>query len=57
MKSYGFTATRAVIVKGYVTANNEEEAKKKILTGEYDDIINEYENGGIEEVVEVWETK
>lgn len=54
MKHYGFTATRSVIVKGYVSAENEEEAKKKILANEYDDIIDEYDRGGIKDVVEVW---
>ena len=55
MKHYGFTATRSVIVKGYLDAENEAEAKKKILAGEYDDIIDESDNGGIKDVVEIWE--
>lgn len=55
MKHYGFTATRSVIVKGYLDVENEAEAKKKILAGEYDDIIDESDNGGIENVVEIWE--
>ncbi len=55
MKHYGFIATRSVIVKGYLDAENEVEAKKKILAEEYDDIIDESDNGGIEDVVEIWE--
>lgn len=56
MKDYGFTATRSVIVKGYLSADNEEEARKKILAGEWDDIIDETDNGDIDDVVEIWET-
>lgn len=55
MKDYMFTATRSVIVKGYLSADNEAEARKKILAGEWDDIIDESDNGDIEDVVEVWE--
>ena len=57
MKDYGFTATRSVIIKGYLSAENEEEAVKKILAGEWDDIIDESDHGDIDDVVEVWETK
>ena len=55
MKHCGFTATRSVIVKRYLDAENEAKAKKKILAGEYDDIIDESDNGDIEDVVEIWE--
>lgn len=56
MKDYGFTATRSVIVKGYLSADNEAEARKKILAGEWDDIIDETDDGDIGDVVEIWET-
>lgn len=54
MKSYGFIASSSGWSKGYVTAENEQEAKEKIMCGEYDDIID---SGGeeIDDVVELWE--
>lgn len=56
MNDYMFTATRSVIVKGYLSADNEAEARRKILAGEWDDIIDESDNGDIEDVVEIWRT-
>lgn len=55
MKDYGFTVTRSVIVKGYLSADNEAEAREKILAGEWDDIIDETGNGDIDDVIDVWE--
>lgn len=56
MKKYGFTATQSIIVKGYVTAENDCDAITKILASKYDDIIDEYEQDGIDEIIEIWET-
>ena len=54
MKNYGFIASSSGWSKGYVTAENEQEAKEKIMRGEYDDIID---SGGeeIDDIVELWE--
>lgn len=54
MKSYGFIASSSGWAKGYVTAENEQEAKEKIMRGEYDDIIDSGDEE-IDDVVELWE--
>lgn len=41
MKEYVFLVTQTSTVKGIVSADSEEEAKKKILNNDYDDIIDE----------------
>lgn len=54
MKTYGFIASASEWVKGYVDAETPEEAIKKIMRGEYDDIID---SGGddIYDVTDLWE--
>lgn len=42
MNEYIFTCKTRGIAKGYVTAESKEEAKKKILNSDYDDITDEY---------------
>lgn len=41
MPSYGFTASGEGWCRGYVTADNIEEAKHKAANGEWDDIVEE----------------
>lgn len=43
MTSYEFDFRGTVRGYGIVTANNEEEAKEKVLAGDYDDIIDTYD--------------
>lgn len=54
MKNFGFIASGSQWMKGYVSAEDAEDAHRKILAGDYDDIID---SGGdeIEDVVELWE--
>ena len=54
MKDFMFIATGTQWMKGYVHAEDAEEAHRKILAGDYDDIID---SGGdeIDDVVEMWE--
>ena len=48
MKSYGVdvTVTKTVIERTTVTAKNKEEAKQKIIDGDIDDILDEFEVDG-----------
>lgn len=41
MKSYDFEARAEYIIRGYVAANSEEEARKKIMAGDFDDLLDE----------------
>ena len=41
-KEYKFSCVVEQMVRGYVTAKNEEEAKQKILNDNYDDIADTY---------------
>ena len=46
------------ILKGYVSANSKDEAKKKILNEEWDDIIDDFEIDEFTEgyeVIGIWE--
>ena len=44
MRIYGFELLHErAIWEGYVTAENEEEARQKILNKEWDEIVNEYD--------------
>lgn len=49
------------ILKGYINdCKDEDEAKLRILNGEYDDIIDEYETDELTvgyEIIELWEIK
>lgn len=54
MPSYGFTASGNAWCRGYVTAENKEEAIKKILNHDYDD-VNEEEITDILNVDDIWE--
>ena len=54
MPSYGFTAVAKSWVRGYVTADTEEEAIEKIMSEEYEDIVdNDITN--VVSVSEIWE--
>lgn len=53
MISYEFDFRGTVYGYGIVTANNEEEAKEKVLAGDYDDIIETYDM----QITEVSEVK
>ena len=59
MKSYGFLLAHGYrIMKGYVDAENQEEAKRLVLNQEWDDIIDEYDTDELTvgyEVTEIWE--
>lgn len=59
MKAYGFLLAHGYrIMKGYVDAEDQEEAKRLILNQEWDDIIDEYDTDDLTvgyEVVEIWE--
>lgn len=59
---FGFLVAHGYqILKGYINdCKNEDEAKLKILNGEYDDIIDEYETDELTvgyEIIELWEIK
>ena len=59
---FGFLVAHGYqILKGYINdSKNEDEAKLKILNGEYDDIIDEYEIDELTvgyEIIELWEIK
>lgn len=58
MKSYGFeVAHRYDILKGYVAAENKDEAERKILNEEWDDIIDEYDTDIFTEgyeIIDIW---
>lgn len=41
MKSYDFEGKAEYIIRGYVAANSEEEARKKIMVGDFDDLLDE----------------
>lgn len=43
MKDYTFIAKTSEQAKGYVEAENIEDAKRKILKGQYDDIVDTYD--------------
>ena len=53
MPSYGFTASGNAQCRGYVTAENKEEAINKILNYDYDDVVEE-EITDILNVDDVW---
>lgn len=59
MKSYGFLLAHGyTIMKGYLDAENEEEAKRKAVNEEWDDIIDEYDADELTvgyEVTDIWE--
>lgn len=59
MKSYGFLVAHGYqILKGYLDAESEDEAKEMILNEEWDDIIDEYDTEILTEgyeVTELWE--
>ena len=60
--NFGFLVAHGYqILKGYINdSKNEDEAKLKILHGEYDDIIDEYEIDELTvgyEIIELWEIK
>ena len=60
--NFGFLVAHGYqILKGYINdSKNEDEAKLKILHGEYDDIIDEYETDELTvgyEIIELWEIK
>ena len=42
-KTYNFTIEVKVAYRGYVVANNEQEAIQMIKDGEYNDIVDQYE--------------
>lgn len=42
-KIYNFTIEVKVAYRGYVVANNEQEAIQMIKDGEYNDIVDQYE--------------
>jgi len=60
MNIYGFLLAHGYqLYKGYVNAENEEEARKKILNEDWDDIIDEYDTDVLTkgyEIVELWES-
>lgn len=41
MKSYDFESKAEYIIRGHVAANSEEEARKKIMVGDFDDLLDE----------------
>jgi hypothetical protein len=53
-KEYKFLAVAKEIAKGYVIAKNEDEAKKKILDNDYEDIWDTYDME-LEKIVEIEE--
>lgn len=59
MKSYGFLLAHGYkIIKGYVDAENQEEAKRKAINEEWDDIIDEDDTDELTvgyEVTDIWE--
>ena len=59
MKSYGFLLAHGYkIMKGYVDAENQEEAKRKAINEECDDIIDEDDTDELTvgyEVTDIWE--
>lgn len=59
MKSYGFLLAHGYkIMKGYVDAENQEEAKRKAVNNEWDDIIDEDDTDELTvgyEVTDIWE--
>ena len=59
MKSYGFLLAHGYkFMKGYVDAENQEEAKRKAINEEWDDIIDEDDTDELTvgyEVTDIWE--
>ena len=59
MKSYGFLLAHGYkIMKGYVDAENQEEAKRKAINEEWDDIIDEDDTDELTvgyEGTDIWE--
>lgn len=59
MNDYGFEVAHGYqILKGYVSAITKEEAKMKILSEEWDDIVDEFDKDGLTEgyeIVDIWE--
>lgn len=54
MPSYGFTAVAQSWVRGYVTADTKEEAIEKIMSEEYEDIVDN-DITDVVSVSKVWE--
>lgn len=58
MNSYSFEVAHGYqILFGCVTANTKEEAEKKILNQDWDDIIDEYDSETLTEgyeIVDIW---
>lgn len=58
MQSFGFEVAHGYqILKGYVTAKTKEEAEKKILNEDWDDIIDEFDTDVLTEgyeIVDIW---
>ena len=58
MKSYSFEVAHGYqILFGCVTADTKEEAKKKILNEDWDDIIDEYDSETLTEgyeIIDIW---
>ena len=61
MNTYGFEVAHGYsILKGVIDALNEEEAKQRILNGDWDDIIDEYDCDVLTEGYEItdfWKRK
>lgn len=61
MKHFGFILAHGYeLWKGYVTANDEEEAAYLIAYEHWDDIVDEYDTDEFTEgyeIVEIWECK
>lgn len=59
MNNYGFEVAHGYeILKGYVSAENKEDAEKKILNEEWDDIIDEYDTDVLTEgyeIIDIWQ--
>lgn len=59
MRSYGFLLAHGYkIMKGYVDAENQEEAKRKAINEEWDDIIDEDDTDELTvgyKVTDIWE--
>lgn len=55
-KEFKFFGVSTELVRGYVTAENEEEARERLLENEYDDIVDSYDTR-IKEVLEISECK
>lgn len=58
MKTFSFEVAHGYeILKGYVEAETENDARKKILNEEWDDIIDEFDKDGFTEgyvIIDIW---